>query len=82
MEVISYGMPAFKYRGRPLVGFTAGKSTCSFHTMSPAVKASLEDELKGYSTTKEAIHFKPDAPLPRALVERIVRARVAEIEGD
>lgn len=81
VEGISYSMPAFRFRGRPLVGFTAGKGGCTFHTMSPEVKAAFDAELSGYSTTKAGIHFTPDAPLPRGLVQRIVRARVAEIEG-
>ena len=29
-EAISYGVPAFTYRGRPLVSFGAGKQHCAF----------------------------------------------------
>jgi len=81
VEAISYGMPTFKHKGRPLVGFSAAKEHLSFHTMSPDVKAALGEDLAGFSTTKEAVHFTPDRPLPRALVERAVRARIAENEG-
>jgi uncharacterized protein YdhG (YjbR/CyaY superfamily) len=81
VEAISYSMPAFKYKGRPLVGFSAAGEHLSFHTMSPAVKARFDSELAGYSTTKEAVHFTPDRPLPNALIERLVRARMAETDA-
>ncbi|HKI24009.1 MAG TPA: DUF1801 domain-containing protein [Gaiellaceae bacterium] len=58
-EAISYGVPAFTYRGRPLVSFGAGKQHCAFYVQSPAVMQAHRDELAGYETAKGTIRFAP-----------------------
>ena len=80
-ESISYGVPAFKYRGRPLVSFGAAKSHCSFYVQSPAVMEAHRDELAAYDTSKGTVRFAPDAPLPDELVAKLVRARMAETDA-
>ena len=77
-EQISYGVPSFKYRGRPLVSFGAGKGHCSFYVQSPEVMDAHKDDVAGYSTAKGTVHFSPDKPLPDALVKKLVEARIAE----
>ena len=37
VEGISYGMPAFRYRGHPLVGYQAAKAHCALYPMDPAI---------------------------------------------
>jgi uncharacterized protein YdhG (YjbR/CyaY superfamily) len=81
VEAIGYGVPAFKYRGRPLVSFGAGKSHCSFYVQSPAVMDAHRDELAGYETAKGTIRFPPDKPLPARLVTKLVKARIAETDA-
>ena len=81
VEAISYGAPAFRYGGRPLVSFGAAKHHCSFYVMSPQAMVSLGDELDGYDTSKGTIRFTPDAPLPEDLVARLVRVRMAETDA-
>jgi uncharacterized protein YdhG (YjbR/CyaY superfamily) len=76
-EGISYGMPAFKYKGS-LVAFAAFSNHCSLFPMSLAVMAAFKKELKAFDTTKGTIHFPMDKPLPAALVKKLVKARVAE----
>jgi uncharacterized protein YdhG (YjbR/CyaY superfamily) len=78
VEAIAYGVPAFRYRGRPLVSFGAGKGHCAFYVQSPAVMEAHRAELEGYDTGKGTIRFAPDRPLPAALVTTLVRARIAE----
>jgi uncharacterized protein YdhG (YjbR/CyaY superfamily) len=78
-EVISYGVPSFKYNGG-LVGFGAASKHCAFYVMSPAVMKAFEDELKGYDTSPGAVRFPHDKPLPAALVKRLVKARIKENE--
>jgi uncharacterized protein YdhG (YjbR/CyaY superfamily) len=81
VESINYGVPAFKYRGRPLVSFGAGKSHCSFYVQSPAVMEAHRDALAGYDTSKGTIRFTPDSPPPADLVTTLVRARMAEVDA-
>lgn len=81
VEGIAYGVPAFRYRGRPLVSFGAGKDHCSFYVQSPAVMDAHRDELSAYDTAKGTIRFAPDDPLPAALVTKLVKARIAETDA-
>ncbi len=76
-EVISYGIPMFKFRGM-LVGYAAFKNHCSLFPTGSGVLDRFEKELKGYRTSKGTIQFPPDKPLPDALVKKIVKARVKE----
>jgi uncharacterized protein YdhG (YjbR/CyaY superfamily) len=78
-EGISYGMPAFKYKGS-LVGFAAFSNHCSFFPMNPAVLETFKSELKSYHTSKGTIRFPLDQPLPAGLVKKLVKARVAQNE--
>jgi uncharacterized protein YdhG (YjbR/CyaY superfamily) len=78
-ECISYGMPAFRYRGA-LVGYAAFKDHCSFFPMSAALIDTMAEELKGYRTSKGTLQFASDKPLPAALVKKMVKARVADNE--
>ena len=79
-ECISYGMPAFRYKGA-LVGYAAFPGHCGLYPMSPALMTELQPELAGYSTSKGTIRFPVDKPLPAALVKKIVKARVAGNEA-
>ena len=81
VESISYGVPSFKYRGRPLVSLGAGKNHCAFYVQSPAVMAAHHAELAAYDTSKGTVRFRPDAPLPDELVTKLVRARIDEIDA-
>jgi len=81
VESVAYGVPAFKYRGRPLGSFGAGKNHCAFYVQSPAVMDAHREELAGLDTSKGTIRFTPDTPLPDALVTRLVRARMAETDA-
>ena len=76
-EGISYGMPAFRYKGA-LVGYAAFKGHCSFFPMSPAVIEAFAEELQAYRTSKGTIQFALDRPLPPGLVKKLVKARIAE----
>lgn len=78
-EAISYGMPAFKYKGA-LVWFAAFSDHCSFFPGSGRVIAAFHKELKKFQTSKGTIRFPLDKPLSAALVKKIVKARIAENE--
>jgi uncharacterized protein YdhG (YjbR/CyaY superfamily) len=80
-EAISYGMPAFRYRKRPLVSYAAFKAHCSLFPMSSALIETHRDELAGFATAKGTLRFTPEHPLPNDVVEWIVRERMAQIDG-
>jgi uncharacterized protein YdhG (YjbR/CyaY superfamily) len=77
-EAISYGIPAFKYKG-VLLWFAAFSNHCSLFPTSSVIKA-LKNELQGYEISKGTIHFPVDEPLPVALVKKLVKARMAEMK--
>ena len=76
-EAISYGMPAFKYKG-PLVCFAAFSNHCSLFPMNASLIVTFKNELKDFETSKGTIHFPLDKPMPAALLKKLVKARVAE----
>jgi len=77
-ECISYGLPAFRLNGRPLIAFGAAKHHCALYPMSSAAVKTHQDELQRYDTSKGTIRFQADNPLPVALVRKLVKARIAE----
>lgn len=79
-EVISYGMPAFRYQGN-LVYYAAFSDHCSFFIGSVVTQRTFATELTSFAAGKGTVHFTPDHPLPAGLVTRIVKARVAENEA-
>jgi uncharacterized protein YdhG (YjbR/CyaY superfamily) len=78
-EVISYQMPMYKHHGM-VIGFAAFKDHCSIFPGS-AVMDAHKEELKRFSTSKGAIRFPVDKPLPAALVKKLVKTRVRENEA-
>jgi uncharacterized protein YdhG (YjbR/CyaY superfamily) len=81
VELISYGMPAFKLRGRFLVSYAGWKAHCSIYPLTDTFLKAHEVELEGYGRTKGSLHFTPERPVPEALVEDLIRDRVADLEG-
>jgi uncharacterized protein YdhG (YjbR/CyaY superfamily) len=78
-EAISYAIPGVKYKGKGLVWYAAFKFHCSFF---PGAK--VEDyasELGGYKLHKGTIQFTPDHPLPKDLVQRMVRHGMTDIDA-
>ena len=80
VEAISYGMPAFKVNGSGLIWFAGWKAHCSIYPLTGEFLEANADALKGYGRTKGSLHFTTTTPLPEALVERMVRARLADLE--
>lgn len=79
VEAISYGMPAFKYKG-PLFGYAAFKNHCSLFPMGSSVIEMFKQDLKDFETAKGTIRFPVDKPPSAALVKKLVKARIAQNE--
>jgi uncharacterized protein YdhG (YjbR/CyaY superfamily) len=75
-ERISYQMPAFALNGI-LVYFAALKNHIGFYPTSSGIEA-FRQELSAYEGSKGAVRFPIGEPLPKDLITRIVRYRVAE----
>jgi uncharacterized protein YdhG (YjbR/CyaY superfamily) len=63
-----------------LVWFAAFSDHCSLFPTA-AVIETFKNELKGFSISKGTIQFPTDKPLPAALVKKMVKARVAQIQS-
>jgi uncharacterized protein YdhG (YjbR/CyaY superfamily) len=80
-ETMSYNMPTFKYKNRPLVYLSASKKHMSFYPSSWAIEE-LKDKLKDYKTTDHAIQFTLEKPLPDALIKELVLTHKRYIDAD
>ncbi len=76
---LSYGAPAFRVEGKVFAGFSAAKSHVSYLPHSGTVLAELASDVTDYRTSKGALSFAPDSPLPSGLVDKLVRARLSEL---
>ena len=79
-ETISYRLPTFRHGGRPLVAYGATKSHCALYLLSTTVIPAHRDELASHDASGGTVRFPPGQALPATLVERLVRARLAENE--
>jgi uncharacterized protein YdhG (YjbR/CyaY superfamily) len=76
-EKISYQMPTFALKGINLVHFAALKNHIGFYPTPSGIEA-FKDETSMYKSTKGALQFPIDKPMPFELITRIVKFRVTE----
>ena len=75
-ETISYNMPAYKLNGI-LVYFAAAKNHLGFYPTASPMKT-FQEKLKDYETSKGAIRFPTDKPIPVKLVSEMVKWKLKE----
>ena len=78
-QCISYGMPAFRVRGKAIAGFAAFKNHLSYFPHSGSVLPELAGEIASYSASKGALRFAVDTPLPKALVAKLIGVRIRQL---
>jgi uncharacterized protein YdhG (YjbR/CyaY superfamily) len=76
IEVISYNMPAFKLT-KVLVYYAAYKNHIGFYPTAQPIQV-FKNELVGYKTSKGAIQFELNKPLPIALIKKITKYRAQQ----
>lgn len=76
-ESIAYGMPAYKFKGKPLVYFAGFKNHIGFYA-TPSGHAEFAKELSKYKQGKGSVQFPIDQPMPSDLIFQIVEFRVVE----
>ncbi len=80
VEGFSYGMPYYAYKGR-LAWFGLAKTHIGLYIRPPIVEEH-RNELRGYETTKSAIRFPLDKPLPIVLIKRLIKARMMKNDAE
>lgn len=76
-EVISYDMPGFK-KGAMLVWYAAWKQHIGFYPTAAPIEI-FKEELSAYKTSRGAIQFPIDKPIPVRLVKKIVKMRLEDV---
>jgi uncharacterized protein YdhG (YjbR/CyaY superfamily) len=80
-EGLGYGMPGYKFNGKPLLYFAGFKQHYSLFAASGTFFALLEEELKDYERRKGTVHFPLNKPVPIKLISRIAKIRAAGISA-
>ena len=75
-EAISYGMPTFKLEGN-LVHFGGAKNHLGFYPAPSGISA-FQAELARYKSSKGAVQFPYDQPIPYDLISKIAQFRETE----
>jgi uncharacterized protein YdhG (YjbR/CyaY superfamily) len=80
VEGISYGMPFYSYKGKQgiegrLCYFGLLKASIGFYLRPPVIEEHM-DELAEYASSKSALQFPLDSPMPVPLIKKLVRARI------
>jgi len=78
-EVFSYGIPGFRFEGKPLLWCAAWKAHVSLYPVGPALLENVGIDAAKYETSKGTIRFPLSKPPSAALVKRITKARLAEL---
>ena len=76
---LSYTVPAFRLHGRVVAGFAAFTNHLSYLPHSGSVFDELPEDVAAYRTSKGALRFPIDEPLPKALVEKLIVVRIAQV---
>lgn len=79
-EGLSYGLPALKLDGRPLIGFSIAKEHMTVYPFSPKVITALKPELDGYNYSKGLIRFTEAKPISKDIIAALIDLREEELK--
>ena len=80
-EKIAWGVPAYKYNGKYICGFSSFKAHCAINPFCNVKSILSEADLKGFETTLFFIRFTPEKPLGASLVRKLVKAKMKLIDA-
>lgn len=80
IESISYGMPAYKLEGKPLVYFAGYANHIGFYA-TPNSHTAFSKELSKYKQGKGSVQFPNNQPLPIELIKQVINYRKDQINS-
>ena len=80
-EMISYGIPAYKLHGAPVLFLAGWRQHYSLYPGTGKFVAAFKDDLARYEVSKGTIRFPLSEPVPVKLIERIAKLRAKEVAG-
>jgi uncharacterized protein YdhG (YjbR/CyaY superfamily) len=78
-EVISYGMPSFKYKKRILLHMAAFKDHMSIFPASDSMIKEVGEGLAKFRTGKGTLQFTESKPIPEAMLRKIIDYRLSSV---
>lgn len=78
-EVVSYGMPGFKYKGKYLIGFYTFKNHLSLFPTAKPIN-SLKSKLNNFKLSKGTIQFTLDNTIPESIIRKLILYRIDDID--
>ena len=78
---LAYGMPAFRYRGRPLIGFSSNRFGLNIYPFDPRVVAALASELGEHELGKGVVRFTVDKPISAESIILLLELRIAYLDA-
>ncbi len=79
-EMISYAIPTFKLKGRPLIYFAGYKNHVAVYPV-PRENEAFQKELSAYKGGKGTVQFPLGKPLPLKLITKILKFRMKEFNN-
>ncbi len=78
---IAWGMPTFKIGKDNLCHVMGFKNHNSFFPASGSIAAMLKKDLEGFVVSKGTIQFEQNKPFKKALLKKVLLARLTQING-
>ena len=79
-QVIAWKSAMFTFNGKYVAGLCAHKAHISYSPQSAEVMTALASDLDGFVVSKSSFQVAMDAPLPKKLLTKLLRARLAELK--
>lgn len=79
-EGFSYGMPAYKFKNKPLVYFAAFKEHIGVYAL-PSTHIAFDEALSAYKRGKGSVQFPHDQPLPMDVIGAMIEFNADKISG-
>lgn len=80
-EVISYGMPAFNYKGKYLIGFYVFNKHISLFPTAKPINA-MKSKLGNFKLSKGTIEFTLSNTISESLIRKLVMYRIEDIDRE